>query len=92
MASIALEAEMARWRSLGAFVIGNRKYRAGQTYADTAVNALAGDVVYAAFGTSSGISPLLVPLDSSAIALMGASVFANSPRPCSISGANSVDG
>jgi hypothetical protein len=62
---------MARWRSLGAFVIGNRKYRAGQTYADTAVNALAGDVVYAQFGTSAGLSPLLVPLDSSAIALMG---------------------
>jgi len=57
---------MARWRGAAAFVICTRKYKAGQTYADTVGNALAGDVVYAPFGSASGLSPMLVPLDGAA--------------------------
>lgn len=64
---------MARWRGAAAFVIGSRRYKAGQTHADTVGNAIAGDVVYAPFGTSSGISPMLVPLDAAATTLMNAS-------------------
>jgi len=87
-----MEAEMARWQSQGAFVIGHRKYPAGQKYADTTGNASPGDVVYAPFGTAGGISPLLVPLDGAATALRNASAFANVPIPCTITGVNSIDG
>jgi hypothetical protein len=83
---------MARWQGLAAFVIGHRKYPAGQKYADTVGNALAGDVVYAPFGTSGGISPMLVPLDGAATALRSASAFASYSLPCTITGVNSIDG
>ena len=85
-----MEAEMARWRGQGAFVINHKSYKAGQTYADTAGNAVAGDVVYAPFGTSGGLSPLLVPLDGAATTLKNASRFANDPVPCTITGVNSI--
>jgi len=85
-----MEDEMARWRGLAAFVIGHRKYPAGQSYADTVGNAVAGDVVYAPFGTSTGISPMLVPLDGAATTLRNASVYSAIPLPCTISGANSI--
>lgn len=81
---------MARWRGLAAFVIGHRKYPAGQTYADTNGNAQAGDVVYAPFGSSSGISPMLVPLDGAATTLRNGSVYSSMPLPCTISGVNSI--
>jgi len=67
---------MPRWRGLGAFVIGHRKYPAGQTYADTVGFAQPGDVVYAPFGTAGGISPMLAPLDAAATALRNASAYA----------------
>jgi len=83
---------MARWQSTAAFVIGHIKYKAGTKYADTVGNALAGDVVYAPFGTSGGISPMLTPLDGAATALKNSSAFANYPIPCTITGVNSIDG
>jgi hypothetical protein len=83
---------MARWQGLAAFVIGNKKYKAGTTYADTVGNAVGGDVVYAAFGTSGGLSPMLVPLDAPAVALRNGSAFATTPLPCTITGVNSIDG
>jgi len=83
---------MARWQGLAAFVIGQKKYKAGQTYADTSGNALAGDVVYAPFGTAGGISPMLLPLDGAATTLRGSSAFATHPIPCTITGVNSIDG
>jgi hypothetical protein len=83
---------MARWQGLGAFVLGSRKYKAGTTYADTTGNAIAGDVVYAPFGTSGGISPMLVPLDGAATALRNASAYATHNLPCTITGVNSIDG
>jgi hypothetical protein len=83
---------MARWQGLAAFVVGNKRYKAGTTYADTSGNALPGDVVYAPFGTAGGLSPMLNPLDAAAIALKGGSPFASSTIPCTITGANSIDG
>jgi hypothetical protein len=47
-------------------------------------------VVYAPFGTSTGISPMLVPLDPSATTLRNASAYAATPLPCTISGVNSI--
>jgi hypothetical protein len=87
-----MEVKMARWQGLAAFVIGHKKHPAGQKYADTTGNAVAGDVVYAPFGTAGGISPLLVPLDGAATALRNSSVFASYPIPCTITGVNSIDG
>jgi hypothetical protein len=85
-----MEAEMARFRAQGAFVVNHIRYKAGQTFADTVGNAQAGDVVWAAVGSSSGMSPLLVPLDASATTVKNASRFANEPVPCTITGVNSI--
>jgi len=81
---------MARWQGLGAFVIAHKRYPAGTKYADTVGNAVAGDIVYAPFGTSTGISPLLVPLDGAATTLRNASRFASEPLPAFITGVNSI--
>ncbi len=83
---------MARWQGLGAFYLGSKRYKAGTTYADTAGNALPGDVVYAPFGTSGGISPMLAPLDGAATALRNGSAYATTSLPCTITGTNSIDG
>lgn len=82
---------MARFGSTASFLVNHKKYRAGQTYADTVGNALAGDVVWAAVGTSAGMSPGLTPLDASATTIMSGSRFANVP-PFRIDGVNSIDG
>ena len=83
---------MARYRSVAAFVIGHARYKAGTTFADTSGNAIAGDVVWASCALSGSMSPFLVPLDGAATTVKNASVFANSPVPCTITGVNSVDG
>jgi hypothetical protein len=79
---------MARFGSTVAFVIGDRKYRAGQTYADTGASALPGDVVWVGLN-STKLSPGLIPLDAGAVSMKAASVFAgiDFPRP---DGANSI--
>jgi hypothetical protein len=82
---------MARWQGLAAFHINAKLYKAGTKYADTVGNAIAGDIVYAPFGTAGGISPLLAPLDGAATTLRNASVFAATPLPCTITGVNSID-
>lgn len=81
---------MARFRALGAFVVNGRRYKAGQTFADAAGSALAGDVIWAI--TSSNFSPMLVTLDAGAIAIKAASIHAGSAVPCCITGANSIEG
>jgi hypothetical protein len=80
---------MARFGSTAAFVIAHRKYPAGQIYADTTGNALAGDVVWPSVGTSAGMSPALVPLDAAATTIMSGSRFANAPTQ-RIDGVNSI--
>lgn len=80
---------MARFGSTVAFVIGGRKHKAGTTYADTAGNAIAGDVVWV--GMSSGtMSPGLIPLDASATTMKAGSPFAGMQvaRP---DGVNSIE-
>jgi hypothetical protein len=80
---------MARYRALGAFVVGGKRYKAGQAFADTAASALAGDVVWNI--TSANFSPMLVPLDAGAIAVKAASQHAGSVIPATISGVNSIE-
>lgn len=81
---------MARFRALGAFVIGGRRYKAGTTFADAPGAALPGDIVWAI--TSSNFSPMLVTLDAGAIAIKAASIHAGSAVPCCITGVNSIEG
>lgn len=81
---------MARYRGLGAFAVNGKRYKAGQTYADTLANALAGDVIWNI--TSANFSPMLVPLDAPAIAIKGGSIHTGSTIPCFITGANSIEG
>lgn len=81
---------MARFRALGAFVVFGKRYKAGQTYADSAGVAQAGDVVWAI--TSANYSPMLAPLDAGAIAIKAGSVHATANLPCFITGANSIEG
>jgi hypothetical protein len=80
---------MARFGSTTAFVVGGKKYKAGTTYADTAGNALAGDVVWVGMSTNT-MSPGLIPLDGAATAMKGGSPSAgiSIARP---DGANSID-
>jgi hypothetical protein len=85
---------MARFGSTASFVIntsngGHKKYPAGQTYADTQGNALAGDVVWASVGSSASMSPNLIPLDGAATTIKNASRFANQNNPW-IDGVNSI--
>jgi hypothetical protein len=81
---------MARFGSTQAFVVAGRKYKAGQTYADTTGNALAGDVVWLGM-SSATMSPGLVPLDGAATTMKNASPHAGVQiaRP---DGVNSIDG
>jgi hypothetical protein len=81
---------MARFGSTVAFVVGGKRYKAGQTYADTKAAAIAGDVVWAGM-SSSTMSPGLVPLDGGAIAMKNASPFSGTQVPV-IDGANSIEG
>jgi len=80
---------MARFRGLGAFVVGGKRYKAGQAYADSQGVAQAGDVVWVI--TSANYSPMLDCLDAGATTIKNASVHSAAPRPCTITGANSID-
>jgi hypothetical protein len=66
------------------------RYEAGTTFADTKANALAGDIIWLGL-SSTKMSPGLIPLDGTAVAMKGASVFSgiDIPRP---DGANSIEG
>lgn len=81
---------MARFGSTCSFVVGGKKYKAGQTYADTQGNAIAGDVVWVGLSSSS-MSPGHIPLDGAATTMKNGSVFAgvSFARP---DGVNSIDG
>lgn len=68
---------MARFRSVGAIVIGDRKYRPGQVFVDTVGSALAGDVVWPGGLDRWNVGPNLSPIDAGARAIIAASRFAN---------------
>jgi len=80
---------MARFRGLAAFVVNGRRYKAGQAYADTVGNAVAGDVVWLI--TSANYSPMLDCLDAGATAIKNASVHSAANRPATITGVNSIE-
>jgi len=80
---------MARFGSTVAFVVSGRKYKAGQTYADTQVNALAGDVVWLGM-SSSTMSPGLIPLDGAATSMKAGSIHVGKQVNL-IDGANSIE-
>jgi hypothetical protein len=82
---------MARFQSVGCFVIGSVKYRAGTIFASDAGSAIGTDVVWPGGLDSSKMSPALVPLDGTATTMKGASRFANTPV-ATIDGANSIHG
>ena len=87
---------MARFGSTCAFTVPtsangpHKKCKAGQTYADTVANAIAGDVVW--YGMSSAtMSPGLIPIDAAATTMKNGSPYAgiSFARP---DGVNSIDG
>ena len=80
---------MARFGSTVAFVVGGKRYKAGQTYCDTKANQVGNDVVWAGM-ISVTMSPGLVPLDGTATTMKGGSVFAG--KTTQIDGANSIEG
>ena len=80
---------MARFGSTAAFVVAGRKYKAGQTYADLAVNAVGNDVVWVGM-SSATMSPALVPLDGAATAMKNGSRFSGT-AVTTIDGANSIE-
>jgi hypothetical protein len=83
---------MARFRSIGAIVIGARKYPAGTVFADTPGSLQAGDVLWTPYPpglTSANVGPNLQPLDAAAQAIMAESRFAGQASWRS-DGANSI--
>jgi hypothetical protein len=80
---------MARFGSTVAFVVNGRKYKAGQTYADTVGSAVGNDVVWVGLD-STRMSPGLIPLDAGATSMIAGSRFAGT-TPYRIDGANSID-
>jgi hypothetical protein len=82
---------IARFRSVGCFIIGARKYPAGTTFADTVGNAIGNDVVWPGGLDSSKMSPALVPLDGGATTMMNGSRFSGVATR-TIDGAHSIGG
>jgi hypothetical protein len=79
---------MARFNSTVAFVVDGKRHKAGQTYADTKANALAGDVIWAGMSSAS-MSPGLIPLDGAATSMKAGSVHSGIQVNL-IDGANSI--
>ena len=73
-----------------AFVVGHVRYKAGTMFADSAANAVAGDVIWTGM-SSTTMSPGLIPIDGAATTMKNASPFAgnNFARP---DGVNSIAG
>jgi hypothetical protein len=82
---------MARFQLLASHVFGGIKVTGGKTIADTAANAVSGDVVVGAL-TSSSVTGTMRPLDAPATALKSGSQYSATQMPCSIDGVNSIGG
>jgi hypothetical protein len=83
---------MARFRSVGAIVMGDRKYPPGTVFADTPANVLPGDVLWTPYPpglTKDNVGPNLIPLDFAAQSIFAASRFAGEPSWVSC-GASSI--
>jgi hypothetical protein len=81
---------MARFGSTQAFVVNHIKYKAGTTFADSAGNAIAGDVIWPSVANSGSMSPGLVALDGAATTVYNASRFVG--QTTRIDGVNSIGG
>lgn len=79
---------MARFGSTVAFVVGGKRHKAGQTYADTAANAIVGDVLWPGM-SSATMSPGLIPLDGAATGMKAGSIYSGKQISL-IDGANSI--
>jgi hypothetical protein len=85
---------MARFQTTAAFyadATGVGKVRAGRTVADTAGNALPGDIVWTGLNAVS-LPAGFTPLDASATSMRAASRWANTPVGTGCLGVDSVDG
>jgi hypothetical protein len=71
---------MAKFRAVGAMIIGDRKYGAGTIFVDYPTG-IPGEVVYMEPGklTKWNVGLNLIPIDAAARAMIAASRFANDP-------------
>lgn len=67
---------MARFRSVGAMVIGDRKHPPGQVFADSVGSLLPGDVLWVGLNKWT-VGPNLFPIDAGARSIFADSRFAN---------------
>jgi hypothetical protein len=81
---------MARFRLTAAFHHNSVRHRAGSTIADSAANALAGDVVWTGMNSGS-ITADFVALDAAAVTMKNASPYASTPAATTITGVSSID-
>jgi hypothetical protein len=79
---------VARFRSVGAMVIGSVKHRPGQVFADAEGSLQPGDVLWLGLDKWT-VGPNLIPLDAGARSIIAASRFAGEP-PWPASGASSI--
>jgi hypothetical protein len=82
---------MARWKLREAYVVADKRYKAGATLADTIGNALAGDKVEATVGVEANVHPSWEPLDGAATTLKSQSKYAGVPLSATIPGNMSID-
>jgi hypothetical protein len=69
---------MARFRLTQSLIIGQFRWAAGNTVADSQANAQAGDIVWTGLSSTTMIEGM-TPLDSSATSMRAASQWANVP-------------
>jgi hypothetical protein len=81
---------MSRVRLTSAMHIGQVRYKAGTTLADSTANQLPGDFVWTGL-TAANWHPGMSPLDAGANALKAASKYASVPAATAIDGVSSVD-
>ena len=81
--------EMARFRLTQAVVVGQFRWSAGDTVADSQANAQPGDHVWVGLNSATMVEGM-TPLDSSATSMRAASNYANVPVRNVIYGVDSI--
>jgi hypothetical protein len=81
---------MARVRLHSAMVVGQFRYKAGTTMADSVANAVGGDVVWTGL-TAATWHPGMLPLDGAANTMKAASQYSSAPAPGAPTGRDSID-
>jgi hypothetical protein len=80
---------MARFRLTQALIVGQFRWSAGNTVADSQANAQPGDIVWTGLSSTTMIEGM-TPLDSSATSMRAASQWANVPLRNVIYGVDSI--